>query len=366
MGNPFKRRQAGAPTAPPAPAPDPNAQGPTTGPLPAIDGGGAAGLHRAESVHLVNYKPEELLQQVEGTLSRVHFGMSLNHRYKELVAELWSAFGPIVLFAGTAGEVFFFIWNNINAPGNKSPAWWVALSVLATVIVLECTFMVLSYKCDTLRNQLKGKPGGATVEDRREFASHRHFWFVLAAGVALGQISFLVVSMRGGLNNLAFLIVFAGGRSVATLAADYYTAFIHRAKPTTGEVAKMRLKERDDLAADLLAQSERRVSMLNTGILRLEEATVEAEIKRDDLHTALEAKKMQNAAQLEAMRQQSETARQTIALMNNLQRAIFDPTMPADQRAAAVNMLTAIVESQKELPPPSQGGRITSIREEDV
>src|SRR5437868_3150497 len=177
LPNPFRGRQPGQVTAAPSPSASPD---PTTGPL--ASGTKGPGLHNAEegALNLVNYSPEELLQHVERTVSRVHFGMSLQHRFKENAAELWSVLGPMVLFAGTAGEVFFFIWNNV-AP---TAAWWVALSVLATVAVLECTFMVLSYKCDTLRNQLASRPGVAADETKKEMAAHHRFWFLLATGVA--------------------------------------------------------------------------------------------------------------------------------------------------------------------------------------
>lgn len=302
------------------------------------------------------------MQQIDQTLSRVHFGMSLNQRFKEMIAEVWSVIGPMVLFAGTAGEVFFFIWNNVAPPGqSQKPAWWVALSVLATVTVLECTFMVLSYKCDTLRNQLKNKPGGATDEDKQEMASHRHFWFILAAGVAFGQVSFLVVSMQANLNNMAFLLFFALGRSVVTLAADYYTAFIHKAKPTTGEVAKMQLRERDLLTADLLKQSNERVKLLNEGILDLRTSTVEAEIKEDKLRTRLQIEREQNQNQINTLKTQQEQATIFTQLGNNTLRAIADPTMSDEERQKMFLLMQGFMEANRALPPPC---RITEIREE--
>lgn len=361
MGNPFKRRQAGTPASA---VPNVPTQGPTTGPLPAVGPGrGNVGTHLhtvagTSQVNLVNYSPEELLHQVEGTLSRVHFGMSIQHRFKENIAELWSVFGPLVLFAGTAGEVFFFIWNNIA----DTAAWWVALSVLATVVVLECTFMVLSYKCDTLRNQLKGKPGGASDEEKQEMAAHQRFWFILATGVAFGQISFLVFSMAARFNNLPFLIAFALGRSVVTLAADYYTAFVHKAKPTTGEVAKAQLKERADLTGDLLRQKGEEVTIINSGILRLREAHMEAEMKEDKLRTHLEVEKLQNQAQIETLKNQQEQATMFTHLGNNMMRALFDPKLPDAEREKLLGTMQGFMSGIKQLP----SARITRIDEEDV
>jgi len=358
--NPFRGRQPGnTPTAPPASPPNNAPSGPNTGPLtPAGASTNSPGLQNVEGskLNLVNYSPEELMQQVDHTLSRVHFGMSLQHRFKENIAELWSILGPIALFAGTAGEVYFFIWNNVT----DTAAWWVALSVFVTVAVLECTFMVLSYKCDTLRNQLKSKPGGATDEDKKEMAAHQRFWFILAAGVAFGQISFLVFSMAAHLNNLAFLIAFAVGRSIVTLAADYYTAFVHKAKPTTGEVAKMQLKQRADLTADLLRQKGEEVTIINSGILRLREAHTEAMIKEDKLRTHLEVEQLQNQAQIETLKNQQEQATMFTHLGNNMMRALFDPKLPDDEREKLLSTMQGFMSSVKQLPQ----ARITRIDEE--
>ena len=360
--NPLKGRQPGTTQTTAPLSSSTQQQGPTTGPLSteaaASNGSTSPELQQADRVQLVNYSPEELLRHVETTLSRVHFGMSFPHRWKELAGEIWSVLGPIVLFAGTAGEVFFFIWNNVA----DTTAWWVALSVLATVAVLECTFMVLSYKCDTLRNQLKLLPDGGTVEDKRDLRHHHGAWFVLGAGVAFGQISFLVFSMMAHFNNLPFLVAFAIGRSVVTLAADYYTAFIHRAAPTTGARAKMQEKERDDLAADLLKAAEARVRLLNEGILHLREVTVEAEMKEDRLRTRLAVEKMQNQEQIETIRTQQEQAALLTRMGNSMLRALFDPTLSDAERERSLTTLQALMAGVRELPP----GRITDIREEEV
>lgn len=358
--NPFRGRQPGA-NAQTATAPtnQPSQQYPNTGPLTPA-GNGHSSLQNVEGGHpnLVNYSPEELMQQVERTLSTVHFGMSLQHRFKENIAEIWSVLGPIALFAGTAGEVFFFIWNNVS----DTSAWWVALSVLITVAVLESTFMVLSYKCDTLRNQLKSKPGGASDEEKKEMAAHQRFWFILVAGVAVGQISFLIFSMMAKLNNLPFLIAFALGRSVFTLAADYYTAFIHKAKPTTGEVAKMKLKQRGDLTSDLLRQKSEEVTIINSGILQLRAAHTESEIKEDKLRTQMEIEKLQNRAQVETLKNQQEQATMFTHLGNNMMRALFDPKLPDEEREKLLGTMQGFMSAMKQLPQP----RVTNIEEEDV
>src|SRR5437588_11085563 len=70
-------------------------------------------LQNAEtnSLNLVNYSQEELLGQIDHTLSRVHFGLSHTAKWMEGFSEFWSWMGPLVLLAGTIGEVFIVLWT---------------------------------------------------------------------------------------------------------------------------------------------------------------------------------------------------------------------------------------------------------------
>src|SRR5947207_15936876 len=58
------------------------------------------------SLNLVNYSQEELLQQIDRTLSTIQFGWSKTARWMEGFSEFWSWAGPLVLLVGTIGEVF--------------------------------------------------------------------------------------------------------------------------------------------------------------------------------------------------------------------------------------------------------------------
>src|SRR5216110_338639 len=70
------------------------------------------GLQKSEggSLNLVNYSPEELIQHVEHTLSRVQFGWTRTAKWMEGFSEFWSWMGPLVLLAGTIGEVYLVLW----------------------------------------------------------------------------------------------------------------------------------------------------------------------------------------------------------------------------------------------------------------
>ena len=141
-------------------------------------------------LNLINHSPEQLMQHVESTLSTVHFGMSNGEKFKEGIGEIWDVIGPMVLLAGTAGEVFAFIWGY-----SSSPIWWIGASVLATVIVLEATFMVVSYKSSTIRNRAESNPNGSSDIEKKILRRYLIMWVVLAFGVAIGQAAFLISAM---------------------------------------------------------------------------------------------------------------------------------------------------------------------------
>src|SRR5450759_3627580 len=184
----------------------------------------------------------------------------------EWVGEIWGEFGKIVLLEGTGGEVFFFIWSKTD---QKNAAWWVALSVIATTVVLEATFMVVSYKSSTIRNRAEARPSGMTDLDRAKLKRYKIMWFVLAFGVGSGQVAFLLSAMSAGVQNMALLVIFAVVRTVMTLASDFYTAFVHEQKPTEATEKVRELEERAHAASKLLTQKREEVKIINDGSLEL-------------------------------------------------------------------------------------------------
>lgn len=318
----------------------------------------APGKADTSQLNLVNYTPEQLMHQVHEDLAGVDLASPWPVRFKESFGEIWSVIGPILLFAGTAGEVFFFIWNNIS----DTSAWWVALSVLVTVAVLECTFMVVSYQSDTMRNRMKTKPGGVTDEDKRDLIHHKVFWFILAVGVAIGQIAFLVAGMNAKLNNLNFLILFSVGRSAFTLAGDFYTAFIHNEKPTSGERLKTRNKQRADLTNDLLKQKSIEVSLINEGVLDLRKKHTEALIREEADKTELEIKRLENKSRIEALKTLNDQARMFTNLGNGMMQALFDPKMDERERQKLLGTMQGFMSAAKYLPQTI----VTEVKDDDA
>ncbi|HLI09363.1 MAG TPA: hypothetical protein VKV40_22565 [Ktedonobacteraceae bacterium] len=344
--NPFNKGQSQpSRQATLAPTSSSTASGPTTGPLAGKSG---PTLEQARGqINLVNYSPDELMLHVEQTMAGVHFGMTVPEKFKEYLAEFWDVTGPLVLLAGTAGEVFAFIWGYSDVS-----AWWIGLSILATVIVLEATFAVVSYKSSTIRNRAEHKSGGVTDAERRILARYRQMWLFLALGVGVGQAAFLISALGLKLGHLLILLVaFVVARTLFTLASDFYTAFVHARKPTEGEEAKAQQAQRAALAKDLLHQKSEEVRILNTGILDLQRAHTTAEMEQDKLRTQLEVERLQNQAQIETLKNQAEQARLFTKLGNSLMRAMFDPDLPDEQRQKLLGTMQGFMVASRQLPP---------------
>jgi len=355
ISNPFRGRQPGkTPTAPPSNTQQPY---PNTGPL-SSQGSGNPSLQNVEGgkLNLVNYSPDELMQHVDHTLSTVHFGMSTSTKFMESISQFWAVAGPAVLLAGTAGEVFYFIWQYTT-----NPAWWVAMSVLATVVVLEATFMVVSWKSATIRNRAESRPDGPSDIDKRKLIRYRTTWLILGVGVGAGQVAFLISAMSARLGSVAWLVLFAVVRTVMTLASDYYTAFVHEEKPTSGEEAKTKQEQRAQMAAQLLKQKTHEVTIINEGIIGLQRAHTSAEIEQDSLKTELEIKKLENRSRVETLQSMQEQAPMFTRLGNSLMRALFDPELPDEQRDKILLTMQAFMSAGKQLPPPH-----TTVNEEEV
>lgn len=360
LPNPFKGRQPGtnATTTTPPPV-STTGTGPTTGPLvgsPQNRRGPGLEHVQGGQLNLVNYSPEELLEHVEHTLSRVHFGMNRSTSFMENVSQLWAIAGPAVLLAGTAGEVFYFIWQYTS-----NPAWWVAMSVLATVIVLEATFMVVSWKSATIRNRAEGRSDGPSDLDKKKLRRYQTTWFTLGIGVGAGQIAFLISAMSYHLGNLTVLALFAVVRTVMTLASDYYTAFVHEEKPTGGDEEKAKQEQHAQLASQLLEQKTREVELLNKGIERLQRAHTEATIAQEKLTTELEVNRLENQNRISALRAVQEQSAMMSHLGEGMLRALFDPKMPENERQQLLGTLQALMQASSRLPSP---GHIT-IEEDD-
>src|SRR5436305_6299479 len=118
--NPFKGRQPGSAAAAPPASPQPPTQRPTPAQTPSANTNPAIGGTQAldDSLHLVNYTPDQLMQQTQARLSRVQFGWTGFTKWMEIYGEWWSVLGPIILLLGTIGEVFMVLWTRQKHSGD--------------------------------------------------------------------------------------------------------------------------------------------------------------------------------------------------------------------------------------------------------
>ncbi len=316
-------------------------------------------LQRSNSsgLNLVNYSPEQLVQHVEHTLSRVEFGWSRTARWMESFSEFWSWMGPLVLLAGTIGEVFIVLWLR-----QKNQDVLAGLSIVAVALVLEGTFLAVSYKAARIRNRAERNPGGITALDKKKLTKQFFFWFALALGVCATQVIFIVAQTKSdGIGQIG-VYAFAGLRAFFTLVADGYTAFAHEEHPTTGQKALEEQQQRADLAQKFLQQKKQEVTIINEGIQEVREAHTEAEIKENKQKTRLETEKLGNKAQLDALRTQQEQATMFTQLSNNMMRALFDPTLPDGDRDRLLGTMQGFLSAMKYLPAAQR----VRIEEEDL
>jgi hypothetical protein len=229
-------------------------------------------------------------------------------------------------------------------------------------MVLEGTFLAISYKAATIRGRAERRPEGATDLDRKKLSRQRFFWFALAAGVCVTQIIFVAAQTKADGIGEAGVWIFAIVRAIFTLVADGYTAFAHEEKPTTADQALEEQQQRTKQATALLAQKRVEITSINDGILSVREAHTEAEMKDDKMQTRLTIEKMQNQSQIDALKAQQEMANMTIIMMTSMQRAMIDPTMSADKRQSALQAMNAMAQAQ--LSPGNPKDR--TVTEEDV
>jgi hypothetical protein len=359
--NPFRGRQPGAnaqtAAAPPVAQPNTQPQYPHTGPL-AGNGTPSMQTSKADSeLSLVNYSPEELVQHVDQSLSRVQFGWSWNIKFMENFSEVWSLVGPIILLAGTIGEVFLVLWLR-----QKTQNLVAGLSIVAVAMVLEGTFLTVSYKSATIRNRAERRATGPNQIDKKKLRRQLLFWVALAFGVCATQIIFIKAQTNadgiGEIGVWAFAIL----RSVFTLVADGYTAFAHEEKPTTGERALEEQQERAKLAESFLRQKKTEITIFNEGILEVREALNEAQIKDVKMTTSLEVEKLQAQSQIDALKAQQEQATRMMNTNISIMRALFDPEMADADRQKLLTLMQGMASMYHALPQP----KVNTITEEDV
>ena len=307
-------------------------------------------------LNLVNYSPEELIQHVDHTLSRVQFGWSRTAKWMEGYSEFWSWMGPLVLLAGTIGEVFLVLWTR-----QKHQDYLAGLSIVAVALVLEGTFLAVSYKAARIRNRAERQPAGPTALDKKKLRRQFIFWIALAFGVCATQIIFIVAQTNDDGIGRYGVWAFAGLRAFFTLVADGYTAFAHEEHPTTGDKALEEQEQRAKMTSRFLTQKKQEISIVNDGIQEVRAIAVKAQIEDLEQKTMLEVKQLESKGRVETLRTQQEQATMFTNLSGNMMRALFDPSLPDGDREKLLGIMQGFMSATKYLPEPR-----THIREEDM
>lgn len=285
-------------------------------------------------LNLVNHSAEELTAQVDQTLERVSFGWSLSTKIMENFSEFWALVGPVILVVGTIGEVFLVLWLR-----QKQQDIIAGFSIIAVALVLEGTFLAVSYKAATIRNRAERRENGATDLDRKKLRRQLFFWCALASGVCATQIIFIVAQTKDTDIGTYGVWTFAILRAVFTLVADGYTAFAHEEKPTTAERALEELQQRAKMAEQFLLQKKQEVTIINDGILDVRAAHTSAIIKEEGQQVELEIARLQNTSHIKALQAQQEAAQMFAMREINRQRALYDPAMPTEERLRILDSL---------------------------
>ena len=324
---------------------------------PGLSQSPSLGTSDSSKLTLVNYSPEELVQHVEHSLSRVQFGWSRTAKWMEGFSEFWSWIGPLILLAGTIGEVFIVLWTR-----QKVQDVLAGMSIVAVALVLEGTFLAVSYKAARIRNRAERNPGGPTSLDKKKLTKQFLFWFALAIGVCATQIIFIIAQTKDDGIGQYGVYAFAGLRAFFTLVADGYTAFAHEEHPTTGQKALEEQEQRAELARKFLTQKKQEVSIINDGIQEVRAIAVKAQMEDLEQKTTLEVKQLESKSRVETLRTQQEQATMFTQLSNNMMRALFDPSLPEGDRDRLLGTMQGFMSAMKYLPPAQR----TRIEEEDI
>lgn len=341
--NPFSNRQPGG-------------QARNATPAPAV----SSSTYSKNGVTLASNDPDTAMKNVATRMERVTFGWSYATRWMENYSEVWSWLGPIILVVGTIVEVGFVLYER-----QRIKDFWSLISIVAVAMVMEGTFLTVSYKAALIRNRGEKRQGGPTDLDRKKFRRLVPFWFALAVGVCATQVIFIVAQTnssipgQGGDIGTTGLWIFAIMRALFTCVADGYTAFAHEEKPTTAEQEQERIEQETAATEKFLTLENKKIAIVNAGTLQVRETAIEAAIKEDKLNTRLEAERMLNDSQLEALATQSRTSQLATTMMTNLMSALLDPETPADKRQAAFMIANAIGKGYNQMEAKNK----TSVRE---
>jgi hypothetical protein len=376
--NPFKARQPGGkPKKPPAaqanpPTNTPTAPPPTTPPTP------PSGLNRVQSgnISLVTKTPEESLLQVEAESEEVVFGESSQHKIMANTNQNWALIGPLLFAVATIMEIFLVLWSYM-----KDHNVFYAATLLAVSVIAEATLVTVSFAAHMLRSRAAKRPTGMTREERDELGQIKWIWWLLSLFIATTQVFFIVTQSDTTKADPTTLIAIAIVRALASMVADYYTAYIAREKPNDAEKALEIKAQKTEFAEKTLEGESKKIAVINAGSVKVQEAAQAARINQarteqkaamelDLLRTQQELARLENENRIAKAKAQYESEAEwsnlQIAYMRQSQARLAEAAKSLDGASAKDKEITStlhyVISEIKELKGQleSSGGRATT------
>jgi hypothetical protein len=389
--NPFKRRRSGASTAGPTPAPPKAAQQAAPASQPPPPAAASPVLNRVQSgnISLVTKTPEESLLQVEAESEEVVFGESGQHKMMANTNQNWALIGPLLFAVATVMEIFLVLWSYM-----KDHNIFYAATLLAVSVIAESTLVTVSFSAHMLRSRAAKRPTGMTRDERSELGQIKWVWWLLSIFIATTQVFFIVTQSDTTKADITTLITIAIVRALASMVADYYTAYIAREKPNDAEKALEVKAQKTEFAEKTLEGESKKIAVINAGSIKVQEAAQAAVIKQEQtaqkaameldlLRTNQELARLENVNRIAKAKAQYESeaewANLQIAYMRQSQQRLAEAAKSLDGTSAKDKEITAtlhyVISEIKELKGQLSGSgggattgplRVINGHEEDV
>ncbi len=303
--NPFKGRQPGtaattaSSTQQSANQAQPKAQ-PTTTAAPTLN------RVQAGNISLVTNTPEEALMQVEAESEDVVFGESSQHKIMANTNQNWALIGPILFAVATVMEIFLVLWSFM-----KNHNVFYAGTLLAVSVIAEATLVTVSFSAHMLRSRAAKRPGGMTREERDELAQIKWIWWLLSIFIATTQVFFIVTQSDTTKADTTTLITIAIVRAMASMVADYYTAYIAREKPNDAEKALEVKAQKTEFAEKTLEGESKKIAVVNAGSIKVQEAAQAARTNqvRTEQKVAMEMDRLRTEQELARLENENRIAK---------------------------------------------------------
>ncbi len=365
--NPFKGRKPGnaKTTASPAPQPanSPQPQGKTQAGNTTAASPPTLNKVQAGNISLVTNTPEEALLQVETESEDVVFGESNQHKIMANINQNWALIGPILFGIATVMEIFLVLWSFM-----KDHNVFYAATLLAVSVIAETTLVTVSFSAHMLRSRAAKRPTGMTRQERDKLAQIKWIWWLLSFFIATTQVFFILTQSDTTKADAITLVTIAIVRAVASMVADYYTAYIADEKPNDADKALEIKAQKTEFAEKTLEGESKKIAVINAGSIRVQESAQAARINQarteqnaamemDLLRTNQELARLENENKIAKARAQYESEAEwsnlQIAYMQQSQARLAEAAKSLDEGSAKDKEITSslhyVISEIKEL-----------------